>query len=169
MLTTVLCKKCNKGIVAHASHKRIFCSKSCKSIYQKTGHFKKGEPSWNKGLKVSGMSGKKQSEYQKIIMSGENNHNWNGGKSREKHTLGEPRYKKWRTSILVRDNFKCRIGGEQCNGCLEVHHILRWADYIELRYKINNGITLCHAHHPRKRAEEKRLVSTFMELVSASS
>ena len=32
----------------------------------------------------------------------------------------------------------------------------------------NNGITLCFAHHPRKRAEEKRLSPYFMELVSVS-
>ena len=28
-----------------------------------------------------------------------------------------------------------------------------------------NGITLCQAHHPRKRAEEKRLVPVLQRLV----
>jgi NUMOD3 motif-containing protein len=53
-------------------------------------------------------------------------------------------------------------------GRLEAHHILNWREYPELRYDINNGITLCHAHHPRKRAEEKRMVSYFTELLSVS-
>jgi len=35
-------------------------------------------------------------------------------------------------------------------------------------FTIKNGITLCHAHHPRKRAEEKRLEPLFKELVSVS-
>lgn len=49
-----------------------------------------------------------------------------------------------------------------------VHHILGFKEHPELRYDINNGITLCHFHHPRKKEEEKRLIPTFMELVSVS-
>ena len=49
-----------------------------------------------------------------------------------------------------------------------------WFDTIYSDFKntwgdaINNGITLCHAHHPRVRAEEKRLISKFQKLVSVS-
>ncbi len=50
-----------------------------------------------------------------------------------------------------------------------VHHILGFTAYPELRYEINNGITLCQAHHPLKRAEEKRLAPVFQELVSVSN
>ena len=34
-----------------------------------------------------------------------------------------------------------------------------------LRYSINNGITLCHFHHPRKWEDEIKLVQTFQGLV----
>jgi len=78
-------------------------------------------------------------------------------------------YKEWRKEVWLRDNFKCRIADDKCNGRIEAHHILAWSEHPELRYQINNGITLCHAHHPRKRAEEKRLIPTFQELVSVSS
>ena len=47
--------------------------------------------------------------------------------------------------------------------------VLSWLKYLELRYNINNGITLCQAHHPKKRAEEKRLIPFFQELVSVSN
>ena len=46
--------------------------------------------------------------------------------------------------------------------------ILGWTDYPELRYEVNNGITLCHFHHPREWKEEKRLISEFQKLVSVS-
>ena len=51
----------------------------------------------------------------------------------------------------------------------EAHHILAWRSYPELRYEINNGITLCHAHHPRGEAKEKRLVPRLQGLVSVLS
>lgn len=76
-------------------------------------------------------------------------------------------YNDWRKQVWLRDSFKCRINID-CSGKIEAHHILIWKDYPELRYNINNGITLCHAHHPRKRAEEKRLAPIFQELVSVS-
>lgn len=71
----------------------------------------------------------------------------------------------WRKSVWERDNYKCKIGNKDCNGKIEAHHILGWKEHIELRYDINNGITLCHFHHPRKREEEKRLSPYFQELI----
>ncbi len=115
----------------------------------------KGQVAWNKGLK--GYFAKEQ------------HYNWKGGINyRDKHSLFNPKYVEWRSSVFTRDIWKCRIANKNCKGQLEVHHILPWRDYVELRYNINNGITLCHAHHPRKRAEEKRLSPFFHSLVSVS-
>lgn len=86
----------------------------------------------------------------------------------EKQERNDTAYKEWRQSVWVRDKYRCRIANQDCEGKIEAHHILSWSEYVELRYKTNNGITLCHAHHPRKRAEEKRLIPTFTELVSVS-
>ena len=77
-------------------------------------------------------------------------------------------YNFWKSQVLKRDKSKCRIANSSCAGRLEIHHILSYTHHPELRYQINNGITLCHAHHPRKRAEEKRLEPLFMGLVSVS-
>ncbi len=79
-----------------------------------------------------------------------------------------PEYKQWRFAVWSRDSYTCKINNESCNGRIEAHHILGWKEYPELRYQINNGITLCHAHHPTKRAEEKRLEPIFKELISVS-
>lgn len=62
-------------------------------------------------------------------------------------------YKKWRKQVLERDMFTCK----KCNlkgGNLHVHHIKGYADYPELRYKIENGITLCESCH-RKEHQKK--------------
>lgn len=74
-------------------------------------------------------------------------------------------YNEWSKMIKVRDNWKCRIANEDCKGQLEAHHILSFVDYPELRYELNNGITLCHAHHPRKKVEVEKLAPIFQELV----
>ena len=75
-------------------------------------------------------------------------------------------YKEWRSSVWRRDNYKCKIDNLDCNGRIEAHHVLSWRDYPELHYEINNGITLCHHHHPRKRCDEVKLSPYFKELVA---
>jgi len=86
----------------------------------------------------------------------------------KKQERNDSAYKDWRITVYRRDNFKCKINNSDCSGRLEAHHILGWTEYPELRYEINNGITLCRAHHPKVRAEEKRLIPIFSGLVSVS-
>ena len=55
-------------------------------------------------------------------------------------------YKNWRSSVFIRDNFTCQhcyIYGVKLNA----HHIKKWSDFEELRFDINNGITLCTQCH----------------------
>ncbi len=75
-------------------------------------------------------------------------------------------YKDWRKAVWLRDNFTCKIANPDCKGRIEAHHILSWSNYPELRYQVNNGITLCHAHHPRKRKDEAELSPYFQKLVA---
>lgn len=72
----------------------------------------------------------------------------------------------WKKNIYKRDNWKCKINNEYCDGRLEAHHILPWIDFPELRFDINNGITLCHAHHPRKRKDVAELSPYLQKLVA---
>lgn len=104
--------------------------------------------------------------------SGPRNYLWIADRTklvgRHDRNFHDPEYKQWRLKVYRRDSFKCRIANMDCKGRIEAHHILGWKDYPELRYEANNGITLCHAHHPRARAEEKRLSPYFQSLVSVS-
>ncbi|NCN22589.1 hypothetical protein GW934_03825 [Candidatus Falkowbacteria bacterium] len=98
---------------------------------------------------------------------GNKNPSWKGGinfrKKRDKRN--DSAYQAWIKAIKERDNWKCKINNKDCYGYCEVHHILSWRKYPELRYNINNGITLCQFHHPRKRVEERRLIPFFQKMV----
>lgn len=102
---------------------------------------------------------------------GEEHYNYKKDRSTlaKKQERNDSAYKEWRKEVWLRDNFKCKIGNPDCLGKIEAHHILGWSSHPELRYQINNGITLCHFHHPRKREEEKRLIPTFKEIVASMS
>jgi len=114
---------------------------------------------WNKGKEHTSISGDKHPK-------------WIKDRTLVKQYWTErnnPEYKNWRRKVLKRDNYKCKICGKEYakKDKLIVHHILPWKDFPEERYNINNGITLCQKHHPRKRKEEQMLMLTFKELVEA--
>ena len=117
-----------------------------------------GKPNWNTGKKLPEMSGK-------------NHWAWIDDRTKlaKRQERNDSAYHEWRIQVWKRDGFKCKINNEDCNGPLRAHHILGWKLYPELRYNINNGITLCQAHHPKKRAEEKRLIPFLQGLVSVSN
>ena len=52
----------------------------------------------------------------------------------------------WREAVLSRDNWICQKCGNR-GGELRAHHIFNFADHPELRFAIDNGITLCVEHH----------------------
>lgn len=117
---------------------------------------KKLKPAWNKGKKLPEQSGSKH-------------HGWIKDRSLVKidtnNERGSPLHKQWSRSVKNLDSWKCRVSNKECSGRLVAHHILTWKAHPELRYEVNNGITLCHFHHPRKRLDEIRLAPLFQELV----
>lgn len=52
--------------------------------------------------------------------------------------------KKWQISIKTRDKM-CVFCGKKDS--LRAHHIFSWRDYVELRFDVNNGETLCADCH----------------------
>jgi hypothetical protein len=77
----------------------------------------------------------------------------------------DPRYLKWITDVKKRDGYKCKINNKDCVHYIESHHILNWRDYPEERYNINNGITLCHIHHPRGKKNEQKFALLLKRLI----
>lgn len=86
----------------------------------------------------------------------------------DKRNHGDAEYKLWRRNIMNRDNWKCKINNQNCSGNLVAHHILPWSKFPELRYNINNGISLCHSHHPRKLKDVKKLATIFQKMVTTN-
>lgn len=141
------------------------CSQSCARI---------GKPSPRKGMKNTEIHKQRVAEAHRTWRDrNPGKIHWNKyhdssllKKSEKKHL--DTQYREWMLQVKKRDSWKCKIANEGCKGRLEAHHILNWVDFPGLRYEVNNGITLCHAHHPRGRAQEKRLQAEFQLLVSAS-
>lgn len=142
-------------------------SKGKKGISFNTGrtHLKKGCKPWNKGKKLG--PNLKHSLWMKGRI-GEKSSRWIKDRTKlktEENKAYNSRYKHWSLEVKRRDNWKCKINNCDCKGRLESHHILTWKDFPELRYEINNGITLCQFHHPHKRSEERRLIPLFQSMV----
>ena len=62
----------------------------------------------------------------------------------KRHTLED---KAFRLSVFERDNFTCQKCGDNRGGNLEAHHILNHWKHKNLRYDVDNGITLCKKCH----------------------
>lgn len=80
---------------------------------------------------------------------GSKHHNYNPNLTDEerkikRNTLED---KAFRLNVFERDNFTCRKCGDNHGGNLQAHHILNHWKYKDLRYDVNNGITLCKKCH----------------------
>ena len=125
-----------------------------------------------KGRKQSDEQKKKTSERMKgniygVGRTGEKHPNWIVDRSKLKKSEDRrtTAYFEWCKDVYKRDNWKCRIANEDCNGRIEAHHILSWRGNPKLRYEVNNGITLCHAHHPHWK-NEAELTPSFQDMVA---
>lgn len=162
------CLKCNNEIQTYPCRLKkglIYCSRIC-AAFGRIPPSRKGKIGWNKGGKAPWTT---KRNLENNPFKGCHSHNYIQDRNKlvisEKKHL-DVKYRDWMFSIKKRDNWKCKINNSDCRGRLEAHHILNWVDYPELRYDINNGISLCHAHHPRGRANEKRLSPYLKGLVS---
>lgn len=55
-------------------------------------------------------------------------------------------YKLWRKAVYERDHYTCQACGNR-GVKLNAHHIKPYAYYIDARFDIENGITLCESCH----------------------
>ena len=62
---------------------------------------------------------------------------------------GNAKYFDWRKNVFERDNYTCQCCGQH-GGKLNAHHIKNFSDNEQLRYDVDNGITLCFNCHSLK-------------------
>lgn len=147
----------NKGVTGYMGENKTSFKKGHTAP---TTAFKKGHSAWNKGTKdlvIPWNKGLKMNskDYPNMgfrkgyftAQSGSLNNNWKGGITTENMRIrsGSEMFF-WRRSCLERDNFTCQKTGQR-GGKLEVHHINNFADFPELRFAIDNGITLSKEAH----------------------
>lgn len=78
--------------------------------------------------------------------AGENNFNWKGGITsenyRQRRTFGMTMQK----AVFERDNYTCQLCSVRGVN-LQVDHIQSWAEYVDLRFSMDNCRTLCANCH----------------------
>lgn len=84
---------------------------------------------------------RKEKEKQKQLLREEREKN-------RKDSRNNSRHYKWRTEVKKRDGNKCMRCGSIDK--LHAHHIIPWMKNKELRYDLNNGITLCASCHSKE-------------------
>jgi len=111
------CEICNKKFINWSIFKRRFCSNKCKHKSLSVKNKGNGNPCWKGGIV----------NQNKIIRN-------------------SIEFNLWRQSIFSKDGWicqNCKIKG----GKLHAHHILNFSEHIEIRFAIDNGITLCEKCH----------------------
>lgn len=147
--------------------------KKC-GIVPNSGRFIKGTLPWNTGKKMPPEFGRKISQNKERNFNiskarkgiplteshrsaitgiphfnarGSKHHNWRGGITPTNRVIRDSLdYKLWRKAVFEKDSYTCNKC-KQIGGKLHAHHIKPFAIFPKLRFKINNGITLCEKHH----------------------
>lgn len=143
-----------------------------------------GKPSWNAGTRKSFKINclwcksdvsvdQEQRKYCSLecyrkANKGEGNYRWIKDRAKVKRDdeRGGPLHKQWSRKVKERDGWSCVVKNSECSKKLVAHHIDSWRDFVEKRYLIENGITLCDVHHPRTRKEEIEMKNYLKNLLS---
>lgn len=147
------CRSCKQCGVRLLRHSRQFCSNPCKMKWRhandrafqsrliEASHTE--QSNLRRGLAMAGLP--------RPSMRGPRNHRFTGA-SPEGTARGRVEYKTWRRMILARDNGYCQRCGYRSKRP-HVHHKVKWEEAPELRYSLENGITLCCSCHKKLHLE----------------
>lgn len=108
---------CNKGHLSNATYSNISRGWGCREC------------------KIEGSRGKGSSQYRHDLSDEDR-------KNGKRNNINEG---SWRNQVYKNNNFQCVICGTHEN--LRAHHLNSWNLFPNERLNVDNGITLCHAHH----------------------
>lgn len=74
---------------------------------------------------------------------------WKGGVTSEYDKMRKTKkYRKWRNAVYRRDLWMCQDCGKHCERKdIVAHHLKSFIHYPDLRFRVDNGITLCRSYH----------------------
>lgn len=167
---SVSCKRNNVGkwMIGRKLSNETKLKKSQAISGEKHFNWKGGKPKCiDCGKQLKNYGRKRCMACNRKFISGANHPNWVVDRSKLKieNKRNDSAYREWRLNVWKRDKFKCQINDNNCTGRIEAHHILEWSKYPELRYLVNNGITLCKHHHPKKELEVKKSINKFKKII----
>lgn len=143
------CEVCGKSFKTMKGNANKFCSRECYLQYHKIEKKERICPVCGKKFLAKTSSDKYCSwecyNKDRHMPKGSDHWNWKGGISIINDNRDSALYKEWRKNVYQRDNYKCQYCGSKEK--LNAHHLKSWKKYPELRYDINNGITLCEKCH----------------------
>lgn len=150
------CLHCGVSFRTSPSSNAVFCSKNCTYVSEERSQKAKSATinAWQdlekKARILAGIAKRSLSDSWRSAVhfqKGENHPNYKGNrKARDNASRYE--YKAWRSGVFKRDRYTCQHCGAT-RVTLNAHHIEHWADNIELRFDISNGISLCELCHDK--------------------
>ena len=143
------CEICGKEFKGDKYNANRFCSRACYDIFHGIKNKQRECPTCHKIFEAKASDDIYCSwecyNKDRHMPKGEEHWNWQGGKSLINDRHDSTEYKKWRLAVYQRDNYKCQYCGSKEK--INAHHIYSYQHYPELRYRIDNGITLCEKCH----------------------
>ena len=120
-----------------------------------------GVSPWNTGKRYKAKVAFTQERRTKISehMKGEKSHQWKGGITRESIVVRK-NVEKLRLDTYVRDNYTCRLCGQNSNK-LTIHHVLPIWARVDLASEPDNLVTLCRSCHLKVNHHEEEYIEIF--------
>lgn len=140
------CKKCGTTI-KRSSSLCVLCSNKLRTGSKHTKESIKKMVDAHRGKKCSPETKEKMRVSHLGLLLGDRGSNWKGGITPEVKTIRNGiEIRLWREAVFARDNWLCQKYLER-GGKLQSHHIKNFSQYPELRFAIDNGVTLSEKAH----------------------
>lgn len=110
-------------------------------------HYKKWKGEKPRCLDCGKILSSYNSKYcKKCFRIGERSYNFKGYKSNGNIVRISYKNTEWRKQVFKRDDYTCQKCKEK-GGTIEAHHIKNFSQFVDYRFIIDNGITLCKKCH----------------------